>query len=521
MINDYDSTRHTINSSPSQSPSVAIAQGVCQHTLPASCAVKLLPLPFAIMSRQREPSARSVESSLSPRCSRASKRSKPARTPTSDDEGDFAELDIFSSEQEEEEHMCFLCLKTARLSELPDSHGGNKFHRECWLAVRAQNRALSSFPTAKANNTANYRSNPSVWRAAVQPFRRGSTSKTGDERKEARSVAKRFFQETEEHKEYSKDEVIEDDMLLTEQQFIGWRKTFDNALDDQESRKMFARLHEQQHGEYNRADGEQRVRYAGHGKVRATSGKAKSRALQCVTECSAEHYHKDVRKIRLSSKTPPARASLPRPLPDKQAKSSNEKTVSTTAPSSASLDPSPARSCRTVASSVAPAPPSLPKGKKRAASPHDDVKTIDPSKLTELQFLQRQELFKASLAASSSDAGDVLTARKQLQVKTAALHRLDSGSALARKSRPLEDNITAMSNKLQQLKDSIEEATRSNILQLEQDADSARQEIQDLLANVENHVQAMTFKIDVLRKEARKEYLHDNNKKNKVCRIWF
>ena len=121
-----------------------------------------------------------------------------------------------------EEGQCYACGLQDTLPNLPDSHDGHAFHHGCFVGVRADNRSLANYLAARAAHSHNYKFKPNVWRQAVAPFLPAAEPEAMST---ANPAAKRKHAKFERHMTRDTDEVLEDDMLLTLDQYVGWKRT--------------------------------------------------------------------------------------------------------------------------------------------------------------------------------------------------------------------------------------------------------------------------------------------------------
>jgi hypothetical protein len=210
-----------------------------------------------------------------------------------------------------EESMCYACGHLDTRANLPASHDGNNFHDKCYLGVRAHNRSLADFPHARAVNTQNYKFKPDLWRQAVAPF---LPMAAPDVRATALSAAKRKHREFEQHVTKETDELLEDDMLVTLDQYIGWKKMHEASTKSHNTlEKEFSDLLAAQGSVFQRKDGADRVKIPGLGRVRAGKGTEILRGVKQTTACDVETYSS--RRRRLYGKTP---GNSPAPSPGDQ-----------------------------------------------------------------------------------------------------------------------------------------------------------------------------------------------------------
>ncbi|CAK0794877.1 unnamed protein product, partial [Prorocentrum cordatum] len=202
--------------------------------------------------------------------------------------GSALDEDLFFDDAVMETGTCYACNLDDVLTNLPCRHDGHTFHQGCYEGVRAHWRSMSNFPAAKEANKQNYKNDPMAWRASVAPF---LPSAEPEVRAQAVATAKREHAEIEEHVEKQFDQELEDDMLLTKSQYIGWMLNNEaSTRTRRELGKDFDRLVEEQGDKHKNRNGESRVKHEGYGTLRkGKSNEVKKGALK-VSEIDVETY---------------------------------------------------------------------------------------------------------------------------------------------------------------------------------------------------------------------------------------
>eukprot|EP00959_Pyramimonas_sp_CCMP1952_P019379 409434-Pyramimonas_sp.AAC.1 len=158
---------------------------------------------------------------------------------------------------------------------------------------------MSNFPAAKEANKQNYKNDPMAWRASVAPF---LPSAEPEVRAQAVANAKREHAEIEEHVEKQFDQELEDDMLLTKSQYIGWMLNNEaSTRTRRELGKDFDRLVEEQGDKHKNRNGESRVKHEGYGTLRKGKSNEAKKGVLKVSEIDVETY--SLKRRRLTTKT--------------------------------------------------------------------------------------------------------------------------------------------------------------------------------------------------------------------------
>ena len=161
-------------------------------------------------------------------------------------------------------HLCSLAISETK----PRTLFGYHFHSQCFLGVRCHRRLCS---TGK-NQDALIRSDrmmsdkPDEWRDVVMPL-------VVVDKEEGRDAAARRQVKRKTESSYTRQEVLEDDLVLNKRRYKSYVKQWDD-LSSEAASEAFVNLHGKQDGEYDDSD-EEMVRVRDNMRIRQARGREK------------------------------------------------------------------------------------------------------------------------------------------------------------------------------------------------------------------------------------------------------
>ncbi|CAK0839069.1 unnamed protein product [Prorocentrum cordatum] len=421
--------------------------------------------------------------------------------------GSALDEDLFFDDAVMETGTCYACNLDDVLTNLPCRHDGHTFHQGCYEGVRAHWRSMSNFPAAKEANKQNYKNDPMAWRASVAPF---LPSAEPEVRAQAVANAKREHAEIEEHVEKQFDQELEDDMLLTKSQYIGWMLNNEaSTRTRRELGKDFDRLVEEQGDKHKNRNGESRVKHEGYGTLRKGKSNEVKKGVLKVSEIDVETY--SLKRRRLTTKTASTAWSV----------SGSSSGVLSPGPDG-SLSPSPSLPTVRPSEVSTPVPPTKKKaGSERQATtpPENDEALLakPPQDLSALELLRRQSILSRKIEDALNTLNGAAGEKTKMTTMSEKLASLDAKHQLPTKTDAIAKKADDQTEILKEKKGEVNHSTVENLASLERSAEVAIEQLEIAKRACKDHYEAMDFVFKDRKVQERKVYQAEHHQIMKVA----
>lgn len=382
-------------------------------------------------------------------------------------------------------YQCFACEVHDGLDNLPECHSSRLFHRTCWSGIRSYMRTLPKDRDTTVKYKHKFLHNPVAWRADVRPYLQADA----ESRKQARLDTRRKLYEMTITSRVSADENIDDRLVLTQVQFeahVGfWEK-----LSEKEAQAKFRRILAEQDGAHSK-DGVDKIAYEGIGKIRSREGTEVRQSVKDTQEVSESVA--EIKRRRIIGKTCDA-VSVSSGTP-RHRSPRRESDGTPTVMESRSREGTPSSKWQL----------KVAQPKKR----DEELRQTAPSQLSPKEFMQRQEL----MAAACDEAmGHICGKRGALSDIERFVESMDEKSLQSDIHKKTPDIVTSLKDAkttIEDLKGKVESASTDSMIKLENDIQAAVKHLEGIKKIASDHKEALQFKQDSTKKQARQQYLHD------------